>query len=260
MIWPVTILATLIGLLLVGIPGALLGLVIGVIVDRKLGIVSWAELKYRLSRNKPVYAAEHVRFMLLGHLAKLNGRVLPAHIKQARAEMRRLKLSGYKYQAAITAFSQGKDAKLEDMRSSLQAGFKGKDAEKLLLVCWQIVWAERRVSPRQRVALNSCARWLGISSERLSQLESFVMPAAGSPSPRAPRQAQLEYALRVLGLNTTEKDFARIQRRYRKLLSDNHPDKLIGAGASKQRVAQANDKTKALHDAYAILRRHFQDR
>lgn len=97
MIWPVTIVATALGLLIASIPGALLGLVLGALVDRYLAIASWSALRQKLSRQPVLYSAEHSQFMLLGYLAKLNGRVLPAHIQQARIEMRRLGLEGYKY-------------------------------------------------------------------------------------------------------------------------------------------------------------------
>ena len=48
MIWPVTILCGLVGMLIAHIPGALLGLLIGNIIDRNLAIKSWADLRARL--------------------------------------------------------------------------------------------------------------------------------------------------------------------------------------------------------------------
>ncbi|MCK9236465.1 MAG: DnaJ domain-containing protein [Thiopseudomonas sp.] len=258
MIWPVTVVATALGLLIASIPGAILGVVLGALVDRYLAIPSWSALWQRLGRQSAVYSAEHSQFMLLGYLAKLNGRVLPAHIQQVRIEMRRLGLEGYKYQAAITAFSQGKDAQLTDLRAGLQASFKGEKAEQLLLSAWRVIWSERKVSPLQRKTLEYCAKWLGVKQARLAELELQVKPSPAQNNKPAVKLTELGQALAVLGLPSATNSFTQVQRAYRRLLSENHPDKLIGAGASKSRIEQANDRTQELHSAYAVLRKHYR--
>ncbi|NLC09050.1 MAG: molecular chaperone DjlA [Gammaproteobacteria bacterium] len=258
MIWPVTIVATALGLLIASIPGALLGLVLGALVDRYLAFASWSTLRQKLIRQPVLYSAEHSQFMLLGYLAKLNGRVLPAHIQQARIEMRRLGLEGYKYQAAVTAFSQGKTVQLTDLRASLQACFKGQKAEQLLLSAWRVVWSERKVSPLQRKTLEYCAKWLGVKQARLVELELQAKPSQAQSTKPAVKLTELGQALATLGLPAATNNFTHVQRAYRRLLSENHPDKLIGAGASKQQIERANDITQELHKAYAVLRRHYR--
>lgn len=258
MIWPVTVIATVLGLLVASIPGAILGVVLGALVDRYLAFPSWTALWQKLGRQPAVYSAEHSQFMLLGYLAKINGRVLPAHIQQVRIEMRRLGLEGYKYQAAITAFSQGKNAQLTDLRAGLQASFKGEKAEQLLLSAWRVIWAERKVSPLQRKTLEYCAKWLGVKLARLAELELQVRPSQTQSNKPAVKQTELGQALAVLGLSSTTNSFTQVQRAYRRLLSENHPDKLIGAGASKPQIERANDRTQELHSAYAVLRKHYR--
>lgn len=72
MIWPVTIIAGLTGLVVASIPGALLGILLGSIVDRNLGFSSWSQLRARLQpRPAKKLNAQQVLFMLLGHLAKV---------------------------------------------------------------------------------------------------------------------------------------------------------------------------------------------
>jgi len=256
MIWPVTVIATVLGLLVASIPGAILGVVLGALVDRYLAFPSWSALWQKLGRQSVTYSAEHSQFMLLGYLAKINGRVLPAHIQQVRMEMRRLGLEGYKYQAAITAFSQGKNAQLTDLRAGLQACFRGEKAEQLLLSAWRVIWAERKVTPLQRKTLEYCAKWLGVKSARLTELELQVRPSQTNKP--AVKQTELGQALAVLGLSSTTNSFTQVQRAYRRLLSENHPDKLIGAGASRSKIERANEITQDLHSAYAVLRKHYR--
>ncbi|MNY76158.1 DnaJ-like protein DjlA [compost metagenome] len=45
-----------------------------------------------------------------------------------------------------------------------------------------------------------------------------------------------------------------IKRAYRRLLSQNHPDKLAGSGASPALVRAATDRTRELHNAYNLIR------
>lgn len=259
MIWPVTIAATLAGLWIAGIPGGFLGLVGGVLIDRHLDLPNWAALRQRMTGRfaAPQQPAELTRFMLLGYLAKLNGRVLPAHIQRARMEMQRMRLEGYRYQAAIEAFSRGKGIQLLELKALLQAGFKGEKAEQLLLSAWHMVWAERKVSPLQRKTLEQCAEWLGVGASRLAELERIAAPAAAEYRP-AVTVTEVDRALATLGLAPGTRSFAQVQRAYRRLLSEHHPDKLTGAGATRQQIERANDKTQELHGAFALLRRHYR--
>lgn len=256
----------LLGWWLASIPGLLLGTILAVWLDRRLGSQGWATVRKRLqphkSRAGQVGATVQVQFMLLGHLAKLNGRVLPAHIQQARVEMRRLGLDGYPYQAAIAAFNQGKDMDLAALRRDLQRLFRQDlAAEQLLLSAWRLVWAEGRASRGQYQVLKQCASWLLVSTERLLQLEQQVKPKPQSPAgSMRVRLSERDKALHLLGLQPPVEDFSRIRQAYRRLLSENHPDRLIGAGASEAQVQQANEKTRALHEAYSLLREFYRKR
>ena len=258
----------MLGWWLASIPGLLLGVLLGVWLDRRLGSKGWQTMRDGLRSGKPGRGKKkqadhrHVQFMLLGHLAKLNGRVLPEHIQQARIEMRKLGLDGYPYQAAIAAFNQGKGMALAELRKGLQATFRQElDAEQLLLSAWRQVWAEGRASRQQYQALKQCADWLSVTTERLLQLEQQVKPRNRRPEHNMRvRLSERDKALQELGLNPPVEDFALIRKAYRRLLSENHPDRLIGAGADDEQVQRANDKTSALHAAYRLLRRHYQQR
>lgn len=267
MIWPAVLVFVLAitGWWLASIPGLLLGTLLGVWLDRRLGNKGWSRLQNMLPAGRPAgkaaASASQVQFMLLGHLAKLHGRVLPAHIQQARVEMRRLGLDGYPYQAAIAAFNQGKGMELKALRRDLQRAFRQDlAAEQLLLSAWRLVWAQGRADREQYQALKQCAGWLSVGTGRLLQLEQQVKPQSRPASGMRVRLDERDRALRLLGLQPPVEDFSRVRQAYRRLLSEHHPDRLIGAGASEEQVQRANEKTRALHDAYSVLRRHYQSR
>lgn len=255
MIWPLTIIGGLAGFAIASIPGGLLGMLLGSIVDRNLAFTSWAQLHARL-QPKPakLLDAQQTLFMLLGHLAKSTGRVSPEHIKMARVEMQRQQLFGAFQKAAIAAFSEGKDCRLAELRSSLRHHYRTPEqSERLLLAGWRMVLVEGLATAKQRTILQQCASWLGCSKAAFARYEELARPLRSSP----PRQAlnELDAALQLLGVRRTD-SLAVIKTAYRRQLSLHHPDKMIGAGAKPAQVQAATEKTRALHNAYALLRKH----
>ena len=252
MIWPLTIIGGLAGLAIASIPGALLGMLVGSIVDRNLAFASWTQLRAHMQPQavKP-FDPQQTLFMLLGHLAKCTGRVTAAHIQLARAEMQRAQLFGPAQTAVISAFSKGKECQLSELRVSLQAHYKAPEQyERLLLAGWRMALATGSVTIKQRKALQQCADWLGCPKATLAGFEEQAKRAGIRP--RATPN-ELEAALRLLGVRRTD-SLAQIKVAYRRQLSIHHPDKLMGAGAKRAQIQAATEKTRAFHNAYALFR------
>ena len=91
MLWPGTLIGAAAGWALASIPGAMLGGLLGQVLDRRLRLQSWRDLLGQLGGEEPL-ADEELLFLALGRLAKSRGRVTDEHIRQARAEMLRLRL------------------------------------------------------------------------------------------------------------------------------------------------------------------------
>ncbi len=188
--------------------------------------------------------------MLLGRVAKCEGRVAEAHIQQAREEMRRLGLEGADLRAAIDAFSRGKLA-ADELREPLRALRGNRELlESLLAACWRMAAADGRYGNQERKLIVEWGAWLGLSEAQTVALRPA--PAGGPPSPG--RSEAYLRALRLLGVGEAS-DEETIKRAYRRLLSRHHPDKLAGAGASEAEVRRATEHTGELHAAYALVRR-----
>lgn len=63
----------------------------------------------------------------------------------------------------------------------------------------------------------------------------------------------LQQAYQLLGVQITDSD-ATIKKAYRKLMSENHPDKLMSAGASEAMIKQATERSQAIQQAYQLIK------
>jgi DnaJ like chaperone protein len=245
-LWPATLLGAFAGLAVASIPGALLGGLLGQVLDRRLRLSSWDALRERLG-GRAAPADEEVLFLLLGRLAKCDGRVLQAHIQQARYEMQRLGLNEAAQRRAIEAFARGKTG-----RDSLRAPLRRQQVrgEALLRACWRMAWVDGRVSQAERELIVLWGKWLGVPAATQEALSAAYAPKQG---PLASTGGSYQEALRLLGV-AADSEPLHIKRAYRRLLSRHHPDKLTGSGAGPERVREATEKTGELHRAYELIR------
>ncbi|MCO6058693.1 TerB family tellurite resistance protein [Pseudomonas sp. MOB-449] len=249
MVWPATLIGVVAGFALANIPGALLGGLLGQVLDRRLKLDSWSALRARL-RGEPAIDQQDLLFILLGRLAKSDGRVQEAHIQQARSEMKRQGLDEAGTRRAIGAFNRGK-AGGDDLHPSLQM-LKGErpTVERLLRSCWQMAAADGRIGRHERELILQWGHSLGYSAAQVEALGAGYDTPHGLPPKRSNSYKE---ALLLLGV-TADCEPAVIKRAYRRLLSQSHPDKLAGSGASPAVVRAATDRTRELHSAYSLIR------
>lgn len=250
MLWPSTVIGAGAGFAIASIPGALLGALLGQAMDRRLQLHSWAHLRERLG-GRAVLRDDEVLFVLLGRLAKSEGRVVDGHIQQARQEMQRLEMSEPGRLRAIAAFNRGKSGSERLHPHLRRLKQQPHAAEGLLRACWRMVWADGRVGRHERELLMQWGQQLGWSTTRVQALASDYEPhraALGNQGISYPE------ALRLLGV-LPETEPVQVKQAYRRLLSRHHPDKLVGSGASPAQVRDATERTRDLHQAYAVVRK-----
>lgn len=232
------------------IPGALLGALLGQAMDRRLRLQGWDDVRERLG-GRPSLRDEELLFVLLGRLAKSDGRVLEGHIYQARQEMTRLDMAEPARLRAIAAFNRGKAGKDRLGRYLLRIKQQPHGAEGALRACWRMVWADGKAGRHERELLLDWGQRLGLSRNQVQALSQEYEPSRAAVEGNAMTYAA---ALRVLGIET-DTEAAQIKQAYRRLLSRHHPDKLAGTGASEVMVREATERTRELHQAYALVRK-----
>jgi len=242
-----------------GLLGAIVGFLIGHQFDRKAsaarrpGTIPSRELQVLFFR---------ATFQVMGHVAKADGRVTEQEIDAARATMRRFSLSEADVRRAIDLFTEGKssDFPLEDVLGDFRAASVGRDDLRRLFVQIQLeaaLWAGGLSAPARSVFARICGA-LGISAMEFAALEAMLRMHAGqggagaSARPAADRLADAYQALGV-SPDAAEGD---VTLAYRRLMSQNHPDKLVANGLPQSMIEAAHERTRQILEAYEIIRKH----
>ncbi|VVM81784.1 Co-chaperone protein DjlA [Pseudomonas fluorescens] len=249
MLWLGTLIGAGAGFAIASIPGAMLGALLGQALDRRLQLQSWGHLREMLG-GRPMLRNDELLFVLLGRLAKSDGRVVDGHIHQARQEMQALEMTGPAKLRAIAAFNRGKTGR-DRLRVYLRRlSAQPHAAEGVLRACWRMVWADGRAGHAERELIAQWGKWLGWRSYQVQALAADYEPKKPS---LVSHVLNYQEAMLVLGVSAAT-DPAQIKRAYRRLLSRHHPDKIAGSGATALQVREATDKTRELHSAYTLIR------
>lgn len=251
------------GLLLVqNLFGLLLGLVIGNFFDK--GMRLNPRSKIGRSRNKQTSNVQRIyfktTFLVMGHIAKADGRVTENEIRVARSVMKRMRLSDEKKREAIRYFTTGKHASFQ-LEPILTALLQACRQQRLLLrmfveIQHQAAMANGFVAPsQQRILQHICIR-LGIAPF-FSQYQSNSQQQHSHYKHyqrKAPiKRNTLQEAYHLLNVPQSA-SAAEIKKAYRKLTSQNHPDKLIAKGLPEEMIKIATEKTQKIRAAYEEIK------
>ncbi len=251
------ILGGLVGFLVGGPPGALLGALAGHQVD--------AQLERRESGARPGLASAHAvqeaffrsTFQSMGHLAKADGIVSEQEIHAARQVMQQFGLGPPEMRLAMELFAAGKarDFPLESSLQRLHALIRGRTDLCRMFVQIQLqaaLWGGALQGPGRAVLERIC-RVLEVSTLELVRMEATLrmqQPAGQTPAQHAAQKLESAYA--VLGVDASTSD-AEVKKAYRRLMNQNHPDKLVAKGLPESMMKIAEEKTRQVRSAYELL-------
>lgn len=244
------------GLLLGGVAVAVVGFLLGWGADllRRL----WPFAPWRWTRCAPEAQPAvlmSVLFGWLGRLAKADGRVSVAEITAVRDIMTDLRLNTGARRVAIDLFTRGK---APSFPAVLTARLMGRvvaepDARRAVRLASRVAVADGRPPSRAvRATLDEFAGLLGVSD---ADVALFLQPEEPSARPQILPARTLSGALGLLGLKQ-DADGAAIKLAYRRLVSANHPDRVVARGLPDTEVRAAGERTRMIREAYELLRRH----
>jgi len=111
------------------------------------------------------------------------------------------------------------------------------------------------VHPAEHDMLVKIARGLGLPESQVDQLEAMLRGAHYSQTGGSQRSSvqQTDDAYKVLGVSPQDSDDD-IKKVYRKLMSENHPDKLAGRGLPESMREMAEERTREITHAYDVIK------
>ena len=248
------LMGALIGFAFGRLSGALIGAGLGA------GLVIWGRMKLRQKLQTIQSGFLESVFAVMGALCKADGLVTRDEIQAAEALFDRFRLNATQRKMAKAAFKRGTaddfdlDAELGRFRQA--SGRQPALLQMFLQVQVTAVAANGEVHPKEHEMLVRVARGLGLSETQVEQLEALLRGAhagAAGQGGAQNREKQLEDAYKVLGVSSDVSD-AELKKAYRKLMSENHPDKLAGRGMPDSMREMAEEKTQEISHAYDVIR------
>lgn len=239
--------------------GGLRGLFIGVI----LGYLLRGAARSRLGGS---LRAAHGRFIdatfaVAGAISKADGVVSRGEIEVIESLFVRLNLSDEQILAAKAAFNRGKangfdlDAEVDGFAQLARSS--SALLHSFLQVQMLAALADGELHPAEHQMLLRVARRLGLSERDVAQLEAMLRAAArGEAGPAEgplPKQ-RVSDAYAVLGVTSAATD-TEIKQAYRKLIRENHPDKLASKELPEGVRALAEERVRDINAAYEVLKK-----
>ncbi|MGH7129646.1 MAG: co-chaperone DjlA, partial [Planctomycetaceae bacterium] len=179
-------------------------------------------------------------------------------IRVAEALFKRLHLTREQRDRAKAAFNRGKAPTFDlDAAADRFAGIargRGPLLQLFLQMQLMAIAADGNVHPAEHDMLVRVARRLGLTERDVAQLEALMRTAAGGPPPGgAPPRKAVDDAYAALGLTPNASD-ADIKRTYRRLMSQNHPDKLAARGLPESMREIAEERSREINTAYDVIK------
>jgi DnaJ like chaperone protein len=198
-------------------------------------------------------------FAVMGALCKADNVVTRDEIDAVERIFTMLRLQDEQRRQAKAAFNRGKQADFNLDAAVDQFARVSRRRAPLVQLFLQLqvmaIAADGKVDPAEHRMLVRVALRLGLDEHDVAQLEALLRAGATGPSgPGAPAPTdRLADAYAALGVSAASSP-AEIKRAYRRLISQNHPDKLAARGLPESMRAVAEERSREINAAYDLIK------
>ncbi|MCP0914079.1 MULTISPECIES: co-chaperone DjlA [Legionella] len=270
--WWGKIIGAFLGYLMGGPLGALFGILIGNFFDRGLNEhFSRPYWHYHAEKRKKVQKIFfEATFSVMGHIAKTDGRVSEQEIRMARGLMEEMRLNAEQKRTAISLFNEGKSTNFNFKRILTLLKETSHDNLDLLKLFIDIQYRAAKIdglTDKKIQTINTILQYLGFAPleqqyrfyedfqfhsthrNHSRQQSSQRQSSSSSYTSYTPPNSSLAHAYAILEINPDSSKHD-VKKAYRRLMSRNHPDKLIAQGLPEEMIKLATDKTQKIRQAY----------
>ncbi|MBI5890677.1 MAG: co-chaperone DjlA [Nitrosomonadales bacterium] len=239
-----------------GWPGVLFGLILGAVIDRIRAFGQGALNPLQNAIRQAVFV--ETVFVSMGKLAKADGRVSEEEIAHVEQFMQKLGMTAEHRQQAIALFKKGADPAFDiepACRKFMAACGHTRNLKEMLLIYLIVMaLADGHFHPAEEELLADIAGYLGYGREAFQRLKDMVLNQTHFAAGQVNAEAALDDAYKALGVAKDSSD-AEVKRAYRKLMSQYHPDKLIGQGMPDDMIKMATEQAKDIQLAYDLVKK-----
>lgn len=247
--------AVIVGYYLFGFVGALLGLFVGSLIDRLRDYGPGGINPLQNAQRQSVFL--ETMFISMGKIAKADGRVSPEEIAHAEGMMKQLGMTPEHRARAIGLFKQGASPDFAIgpvyLRFMSVCGHTRHLKQILLVYLITMAVADGHLHSAEETLLADIAGHLGYTPSAFKQLMDMVLNQSHFVGGKPGTASALDDAYKALGVTKDHTD-QEIKRAYRKLISQYHPDKLIGQGLPEDMIAMATEKAKEIQLAHDVIK------
>lgn len=244
----------LIGYYFLGISGAFIGYFLGSMIDRfsayGMGGVN------PLSKGQRQTVFLETVFSLMGKLAKADGHVSKDEVEHVEQFIQKLGMSAEHRQRAISLFKQGTapdfDFAPSVMKFMAVCGHTHSLRQMLLVYLIVMALSDGRIDSAEEHLLIEIARQLGYDQAAFQHMLDMILNQSHFAGGQATSATALEDAYKALGVSKESSD-QEVKRAYRKLISQYHPDKLMGQGVPEDMIAVATKQAQEVQVAYDLI-------
>jgi len=254
------ILGIVAGFFIFGFIGALLGFLLGSLIDRyrAYGVITPIGVNpFNTHRRQSVFL--ETVFTLMGKLAKVDGRVSENEVAHVEQFMTKLGMSSEHRLKAIALFKRGASPKFNITpvvnEFMIICGYSNSLKQMLLVYLIILALSDGQLNQQETTLLKDIGKRLGYGSAAFDQLLDMVMNQTHFSGGQVMTADALEEAYKALGVSPDSSD-KEIKRAYRKLMSQYHPDKLMGQGVPEEMVSVATEQAKEVQIAYDLIKKH----
>ena len=253
----------LFALIIGGLIGYTFGKLPGFLIGAAIGAFLLNYMKSRLIGKLQKIQSDFVEsvFAVMGALCKADGVVSKDEIQMAETMFARFRLNEDQKTKVKAAFNRGKEPDFDldtELNHFLQmSGRQPAFLQMFLQVQVSAVAADGVIHPAEHKMLVRIARGLGLPESQVDQLEAMLRGAhtghTGAGLGQRSTTQKIDDAYKVLGVSPSASD-TEIKKVYRKLMSENHPDKLAGKGLPESMREMAEERTQEISHAYDVIK------
>jgi DnaJ like chaperone protein len=240
-----------------GFFGALIGYFIGGSIDRAKSYGVGGMNPFGADHRKAVFF--ETVFVLMGKLAKADGVITKDEIDHVELFIKKMGMTTEHREQAISQFKRGAavDFEITQTLSAFMAACGQTLNLKQMLLVYLIVMAlaDGKLDNAELGLLEQIASQLGYSKAEFQQMLEMILNQAHFAAGQPTSTTALADAYKALGVTEKNTD-QEIKRAYRKLMSQYHPDKLIGQGLPEDMIAVATEQAKEIQVAYDLIKQH----